>query len=291
MGITSAAHPWNLYEKIFNLPHTYKDMSKLRIVGIAVLVVFIGLAAASFVLPGVKMYDPNDLSLEIRNSPPSAQHVLGTDPFGRDLFSQLCVGAYYALLHGVVWSLIGVPLLAAAAVVLAQLREETPQFKDTLFNRYIRFSIFPLVITVIYFIFSYVRESSLSFLLWNLTLVLTPLFALLAWFAVGNELERRLRKGTLSKRLLLSGAALIFSYVTLYDAMMGVMGVNFPLNVTWGAIVHFCIHFGRMLKVYFWQVIPPILCIYIFSRGMLALSYWLYNSGEREKYFFREGWF
>lgn len=266
-------------------------MSKLGRVGSAVVVIFIALAAASFVLPGINMYDHHDLNLEIRNSPPSAQHILGTDPFGRDLFSQLCVGAYYTLLHGVVWSLIGVPLLVVVAAVLAQLREETPQFKDTLFNRYVRFGIVPLVITVLYFVFSYVRDSSVNFLLWSMTLVLAPLFALLGWAALGNELERGLRKGTLSKGLLLSGAALIFSYVTLYDAMVGFMGVNFPINPTWGATVHFCIHFGRTPEVYFWQVIPPILCIYIFSRGMLALSYWLYNSGEREKYFFREGWF
>ena len=262
----------------------------MGIVGVTVLVVFVGLAAFSFVLPGARMYDPADVNLDIWNSPPSAQHVLGTDPFGRDIFIQLCRGAYYTLLHGVVWSLIGVLLLVAAAVVLTQLREETPHFKDTLLNRYVRFSIYPLIVTSIFFIFSYAYKSSYSFLLWNLTLVLALVFALLGWFAVGRELERKLRKGTLSKRLLLSGAALIFSHVTLYDAMMGVMGVDFPLNPTWGAVVHFCIHFGQG-RVYAWQVIPPILCIYIFSRGMLALSYWLYNSGEREKYFFREGWF
>ena len=267
-------------------------IDRLGKVGFVVFAVFAGLAVLSFVLPSMnKMYEPSwgtDPDI-IGHSSPSSQHILGTDFLGRDIFSQLCKGAYYSLLHGLEWSLLGVPLLVAAAMAMAQVREDSSERKDTLSRRYIRFGIFPLLLTALYFGISFVQKSSFSFLAWLLLLPFALIFALLGWLALGRDLEIMFRKKEkISWRLVVSGAALIFSYVTLLDTMVGAAGAGSPIDTTWGMMINL---WATSLRAPFWQVIPPIVCMYIFSRGMLAISYSLYNTDLRKKYFFKEGWF
>ncbi|HEX7005079.1 MAG TPA: ABC transporter permease [Trueperaceae bacterium] len=47
-------------------------------------------------------YDPNDIDFTVRLAPPSAEHLLGTDQFGRDLLSRLMVGARATLYVGMI---------------------------------------------------------------------------------------------------------------------------------------------------------------------------------------------
>jgi peptide/nickel transport system permease protein len=66
----------------------------------AVLIGAVGSAALlSFVwLP----YDPNAIDFSVRLAPPSPEHPLGTDQFGRDLLSRLMVGARATLYVGLI---------------------------------------------------------------------------------------------------------------------------------------------------------------------------------------------
>jgi peptide/nickel transport system permease protein len=52
-------------------------------------------------------YDPFDIQIEQRLTPPSAQHIFGTDEQGRDLFSRIIYGARYALLIMIITTGIG----------------------------------------------------------------------------------------------------------------------------------------------------------------------------------------
>ncbi len=59
----------------------------------------LGLIIISFVIIFVIMgalwtpYDPNGMSASLKNSPPSFNHLFGTDNFGRDILSRVMVGA------------------------------------------------------------------------------------------------------------------------------------------------------------------------------------------------------
>jgi peptide/nickel transport system permease protein len=63
---------------------------------VAVLVVVAVLA------PAIVPYDPVDQSFRIKLLPPSGEHLLGTDEFGRDVFSRVLVGTRVALGVGIV---------------------------------------------------------------------------------------------------------------------------------------------------------------------------------------------
>ena len=61
---------------------------------VALLVVIAVLA------PAIVPYDPNDQSFRIKLKPPSTEHWLGTDEFGRDMLSRILVGTRVALVRG-----------------------------------------------------------------------------------------------------------------------------------------------------------------------------------------------
>ncbi len=258
---------------------------------------FIILAALSVVLPLLnEMYDPltgTDPEI-IGYSPPSAHHVLGTDSFGRDLFSQLCAGAYNAFFYGILRSVLAVPVLLCVAFVLAQLRSEPPQLKDTLLTRHVRFIGFPLcVVGLITFLRFFITAAVGRYLLGGIFFTAVS-FAYLGWLAVGHELEMTLKKKKMSKklllRLLLTFVTLVLAYSVLYDGISGFYGLGDPTTVDWGMMLQWCFTSGYTFRAASW-LFPPIICLYLFSRGMLALSYDLYNSNsENSLYFFKKGW-
>ena len=69
------------------------------ILGTILVTIVLSAALLSFVwLP----YDPNAMDFSARFAPPSAEHLLGTDDFGRDLLSRVLVGSRLTLFVGVV---------------------------------------------------------------------------------------------------------------------------------------------------------------------------------------------
>ncbi|MBU7047854.1 MAG: hypothetical protein HXS54_15565 [Theionarchaea archaeon] len=264
-------------------------------VGAVVCAVFIVLAVISLVLPSINhMYQPlygTDPDI-IGFSQPSSQHLLGTDFMGRDLFSQLCAGAYAAIMQGVWSSILGMIFVVVAALIMAQVREETPQLEDTFKTRYVRFVAFPLGVAGLILVLSLLAGSALGRLSsGNMVFFagLTGLLGLMAWLAVGHDLEVLFRKGgKIPATLILSGAVLIISYTVISYSFLGFIGLGDPSTISWGMMLQWCFTSGYTFKAPFW-LLTPMICVYMFSRGMLALSYGLYNSIS-EKYFFLEGW-
>ena len=83
----------------------------LALVGLAIVVVM--LLAAIFAAQ-ISPYSPTQANLKLYVKPPSAEHVLGTDDVGRDVFSRIIYGARISLqvsiLAIVIGLLVGVPL-------------------------------------------------------------------------------------------------------------------------------------------------------------------------------------
>lgn len=70
------------------------------------LVIFLIVVAAAILAPLIAPHDPLDQDVLDRLKPPSAEHLLGTDYYGRDTFSRLLYGARVSLVIGVVSTLI-----------------------------------------------------------------------------------------------------------------------------------------------------------------------------------------
>lgn len=80
------------------LPFIRRLLKSYSILIGAILLFFI-LAIVTFV-PIFNPTDPNKIQYESILKPPSAEHFLGTDSFGRDLFSRIAVGGRVSLIIG-----------------------------------------------------------------------------------------------------------------------------------------------------------------------------------------------
>jgi len=84
------------------------------VVGFALLLLIV---AAALAAPLLTSYDPIKINPPARNQPPAAGHWLGTDQFGRDVFTRVLYGARISLPVG----LIAVTIAAAVGMVLGLL--------------------------------------------------------------------------------------------------------------------------------------------------------------------------
>lgn len=70
------------------------------------LAIFLIVVVAAILAPIIAPHDPLDQDVLDRLKPPSAEHLLGTDYYGRDTFSRLLYGARVSLVIGIVSTLI-----------------------------------------------------------------------------------------------------------------------------------------------------------------------------------------
>jgi ABC-type dipeptide/oligopeptide/nickel transport system permease subunit len=71
--------------------------NRIAMVGLVIVIIMI---LAALLAPYIAPHDPNKISAMNRLSPPSAEYLLGTDNFGRDIFSRLLYGAGISLVIG-----------------------------------------------------------------------------------------------------------------------------------------------------------------------------------------------
>jgi len=79
--------------------HFIRRLLKSYSILIGAILLFFILAIVTFV-PIFNPTDPNKIQYESILKPPSAEHFLGTDSFGRDLFSRIAVGGRVSLIIG-----------------------------------------------------------------------------------------------------------------------------------------------------------------------------------------------
>lgn len=73
--------------------------NKIALVGLVLLVIIVGAAVfSSFIAP----YDVREQNVKNRYQPPSIEHLLGTDEYGRDVFSRVLIGSRVSLMVGII---------------------------------------------------------------------------------------------------------------------------------------------------------------------------------------------
>ena len=105
-----------------------------------IVIVMVALAALA---PWIAPYDPKETNFLALLKPPGPEFLIGTDAFGRDVFSRLLWGARTALVVGFVSSFVGCSLGAVLGVISAYFGGKT----DLILQRVVDiFLSFPLVI-------------------------------------------------------------------------------------------------------------------------------------------------
>lgn len=94
--------------------------------GIVTLLILIGIVG-----PTLAPYDPNEMDFTVRFGPPSADHLMGADDFGRDVLSRLMVGARVSLQV----ALIAVGIATVAGTLLGMVAGYSNRIMDEIIMR------------------------------------------------------------------------------------------------------------------------------------------------------------
>ena len=118
---------------------------KLGMIGLGMLVILVIAAVFAPIVAGV---DPVAMDLKLKNKPPSAEHILGTDAIGRDVWARLVYGARVSLSVG----LVAVGIYTSIALVLGSVAGYVGGHVDNAIMRFtdiiMCFPTFLLIITV-----------------------------------------------------------------------------------------------------------------------------------------------
>ena len=118
----------------------------LGAIGAAIIVVMVALAAtAGFIAP----YNPVENDYAAMLSAPSAAHWLGTDAFGRDVFSRIIYGSRTALMVGLGASLIGATLGSLIGVASAYFGGRTDLIVQRIMDVFFAFPVIVLALAVV----------------------------------------------------------------------------------------------------------------------------------------------
>lgn len=117
--------------------------------GAAGLAIIVAMALCAAFAPWVAPYDPLAVDYGAMLAPPSREHWLGTDSFGRDVASRIIYGARTALAIGFIASFWGSTLGAIIGVVSAYFGGKTDMVLQRIMDVLLSFPIIVLAITVV----------------------------------------------------------------------------------------------------------------------------------------------
>ena len=216
------------------------------VAGALILLVFIAAALLAGVLSS---YNPTRLSPASRLKPPSATHILGTDEFGRDIWSLVLHGSRISLLVGV-----STMLLTSFGGIVVGLVAGYSRRLDTVVMRVMDgLMAFPAILLAIalmavrgpgvwnvIFALSIVYMPRTAMLIRSTVLSIRELDYIQAARALGREDAAIALRHILPNCIgpLLVQGSFIFAYAILAEAILGFLGVGVPPYVpSWGNVI------------------------------------------------------
>lgn len=265
---------WSIYRK-----------SLLGKIGLTLLVLFALMALCSFIPPWVDpMYEPMaGVDPEISKATgPSTRHWLGTDFMGRDILSQLLVGARVAFMVGVSAAFMSVFLGTAIGMIAGYMG----RFMDTVLMRLAdMIMVMPSLLVLlmlaalfgqlsIWFIVLFIslfRWPGVSRVIRAQTLSLKHRPFIEAAKVVGASHLRIIFRHIMPNVLPLSFLYMTFQVTSaiIIEAALAFLGFGDPGTVSWGMMLQWVWKTGHMFKAPYW-LLPPGICI-----SLITLSFYM----------------
>lgn len=267
------------------LPPLLQQLLRRRIVLLSAVVLLV-IVVFALGAPLFASADPNDTAMLDRLKAPSAQHLMGTDELGRDLYARIVHGARYSLaIAGLTaaGSILAGTLLGLMAGFFRRLDAPLMRVVDAMMS-------FPDILLAIALVA--ILGPSLTNVVLALVLVYTPRVARVvrastlvvrellfveAARAIGARTPHILWHHVLPNLMspILVQASFIFAYAILAEAGLSFLGVGMPPEIpTWGTMVAGSQQYADRA---FWVVLFPGLAIIL-----TALSLQLLGDGVRD---------
>src|SRR4029079_12953751 len=127
----------------------WAEFIRRRPLGAFGLLLMIVMILSAIFADRIAPYDPTALSFKDLLAPPSPDHLMGTDNFGRDVFSRLVFGSRTALLLGFTASIVGCTLGLALGIIGAYVGGLVDQLIQRLMDVLISFPLIVIAIAVV----------------------------------------------------------------------------------------------------------------------------------------------
>jgi|HigsolmetaGSP12D_1036236.scaffolds.fasta_scaffold00534_8 peptide/nickel transport system permease protein len=261
--------------------------------GLAIIAV---MAFVALFGPYAAPYKMNDIRFEPWLHP-SFRHLLGTDSYGQDVFSQLIYGTrtsfLVGLLAGLMTTVIGVAVGLTAGFYRGWASDGLMFIVDLLL-------ILPLLALMI-IMAAFLPQMGVA----NIILVI----GLLSWL----HMARSIRSQTLSERqrgyveaakgigmsnlsimvkeilpnlfpIILANLVSVTTQAVLAEAGLSFLGIGDPKSVSWGTILSLAFTNNAIMFDAWWWIIPPGIAMALFCFGFILLG-----NGVLEQYRFKRG--
>lgn len=249
-------------------------------------VLLLAIAGAAIVGPWLVSYDPLAIEPSVRLHAPSAEHLFGTDTFGRDVLSRVLTGGRVSLIVG-----ISIAVLSGIAGVIIGIYSAFYRVFDLIFMRLVDgLMAFPAILLAIALAAS--LGDSMATLVLALTIVYAPRVARVARasaLAVKSEtfVEALRSQGASASRILwvnvfpnvvpaiIIQITFVFADALLVEAALSFIGLGVPAPApSWGNML---LEGKQVIYQAWWLIVAPGLAILL-----LVLSINLFGDGMRD---------
>ncbi len=255
---------------------------KLALAGLIIILFFFVWALFAPYIVGPQQ---SILGLYQKNLAPSAQHILGTDEYGKDLFNLLVWGSQIAILVGFAASAAAMLLGSAVGLIAGYYGHLTDQILSRVTDFFLVIPWLPFVLVLVS-----ILGNDLGTIVGAIALVSWPTTARVIRSQVLSLKERQfierakavgagggyiIRKHILPNvmPLIWAEAVLTVSSAIFTEAFLSFFGLG-PKGVeTWGQMVNFAYNDLAILKGWWWYWAPPGLCITVLVLGFAMLGY------------------
>lgn len=231
--------------KSSRLLHAFKS-NKLAICGFAIIVL---LTLISLCAPWIASHDPNGISIRERLKAPSTDHLMGTDEFGRDIFSRVIYGTRVSLViaflvaiaAAVVGTLLGLWSGYFGGVldfIIMRVMDGLMAFPALLLSLSIMAALGPSTVNLVLAL-AVVYVPSFARLTRNSVLSIRELEYVESCRATGAGALRIMFDHVLPNCIspLIINTTVVFGYAILSEAALAFLGFGAPSKASWGAIL------------------------------------------------------
>ena len=227
--------------------------NKTCLIGVLILL-FFGLMAVF--APVLAPYDPEEL-LGAPYLKPSAQHLLGTNDIGQDIFSEVVYGARVSLAVGLISAAVVTAVGSVIGIVSGYYKGAVDKVFTVLTNLAMTIPSLPLTILLVGFLKTGMLGMVVAICIKIEKILGAPDILIMFKHILPNITD-----------IVLTRCAMSVGGAMMTESSLSFLGLGSFTRKSWGNILHFAFFRSSILNNQWWWYLPPILCI---SLCMLAL--------------------
>jgi len=250
-------------------------------IGLVIIALIVSISAAA---PLIAPYDPRRITGK-PFSPPSADHILGTNDVGQDLLSELIYGGRVSLVVGIVAGVVAALLGSLAGIASAVIRGSLGDFISSIIDSFMLLPSLPLMLVLGVFMGPGMHTiiTAIVITAWApvartvraqaLSLMGRPFIE--AALAVGSsEIQIMFRHVIPNLTPLVSAlTVLLIGDAMIAEAALSFLGLGDPTAKSWGAMLYWAFISGAFSSGAWWWILPPGLMIGLTVFGFASLGY------------------